>query len=68
MAGTIGGSYFTQRYGRKKGVIAMSIWAILTAVLLATSKNKWQMLFARVLNYGVQCLSLASSSLTDSVP
>lgn len=62
MAGALAGSFFIQRFGRKKGVIVMSLWALMTAIIMATAQNKWQVLFGRVLNYCKRQLSLVHHS------
>ncbi|GFZ49259.1 hypothetical protein JCM24511_07378 [Saitozyma sp. JCM 24511] len=45
------GSIISARYGRRMTVFVMSIWAIVSAIIIITSKNKVQILMGRILNY-----------------
>ncbi|KAF2170476.1 hypothetical protein M409DRAFT_64209 [Zasmidium cellare ATCC 36951] len=50
-AGVIIGGVVSSRFGRKTCVFAMSIYTLITATIIITSKTPAQILAARVLNY-----------------
>ncbi|TPX12979.1 uncharacterized protein E0L32_006624 [Thyridium curvatum] len=50
-SGVIIGSYISRRWGRRMCMFTMSIWAIIAATIVITSKSSDQILAARVLNY-----------------
>lgn len=45
------GSVISARYGRRMTVFTMSLWALVSATIVITSRTKEQMLIARILNY-----------------
>ncbi|GAM36936.1 hypothetical protein TCE0_022r06424 [Talaromyces pinophilus] len=49
--GVVVGSYISKRFGRRMCMFIMSIWALVCATLVITSKTANQILVARVLNY-----------------
>lgn len=44
------GSWVSNRYGRRMCMFTMSIWAVVCAILVITSKTREQILAARILN------------------
>ncbi|KIX06960.1 uncharacterized protein Z518_04936 [Rhinocladiella mackenziei CBS 650.93] len=49
--GIIIGSFVSKHFGRRMCMFTMSCWAIVAATIIITSKNRDQILAARVLNY-----------------
>ncbi|KXJ90387.1 general substrate transporter [Microdochium bolleyi] len=49
--GVVLGSWVSNRFGRRMCMFSMSLWAIVCAVLVVTSKTREQILVARILNY-----------------
>ena len=50
-AGVLLGSWISKRWGRRMCMFTMSLWAIVCATIVITSKTRDQILVARVLNY-----------------
>ncbi|CZS79582.1 unnamed protein product [Fusarium graminearum] len=50
-AGVLAGSWISKRYGRRMCMFTMSIWALVAATIVITSRTPTQILVARVLNY-----------------
>lgn len=48
--GAVLGSMISNRYGRRMTIFTMSLWAIVTAILCATSKSKAQVLVSRIVS------------------
>ncbi|CAG1963118.1 unnamed protein product [Fusarium graminearum] len=49
--GVLAGSWISKRYGRRMCMFTMSIWALVAATIVITSRTPTQILVARVLNY-----------------
>ncbi|KAL1869974.1 hypothetical protein VTK73DRAFT_2895 [Phialemonium thermophilum] len=58
-AGVIIGSYVSRRWGRRMCMFVMSIYALGTATVAITSRNKDQIMAARILNYVYVGMELA---------
>lgn len=50
-AGVIVGSFISARFGRRKCMFVMSVYALITATIAVTSNTKDQIMVARILNY-----------------
>lgn len=48
--GVVVGSWVSKHWGRRMCMFTMSIWAIICATIVITSKTKEQILVARILN------------------
>ncbi|KAH8895485.1 general substrate transporter [Thozetella sp. PMI_491] len=49
--GVILGSAIASKWGRKRAMFIMSVYALITATIAVTSQNKSQIMVARILNY-----------------
>ncbi|KEF58701.1 uncharacterized protein A1O9_06627 [Exophiala aquamarina CBS 119918] len=49
--GVVFGSWVSRRWGRRMCMFVMSLWALVCATIIITSKSREQILVARVLNY-----------------
>jgi MFS transporter, SP family, sugar:H+ symporter len=49
--GVITGGWIARRWGRRVSFWVMSIWAIISAILLVTAQSKEQVLVGRICNY-----------------
>ncbi|OAP57385.1 hypothetical protein AYL99_08123 [Fonsecaea erecta] len=49
--GVITGGWIARRWGRRASFWVMSVWAVLSALLLVTAQNKEQVLIGRIFNY-----------------
>lgn len=58
----------SKRWGRRMCMFVMSIWAIVCATLVITSKTKEQILVARILNCKVSAPSLSGKALAAFFP
>lgn len=65
-AGAWIGSLISAAYGRRMTIFCMSLWALVTATILVTSHNKWQLLVGRVLNYIYIGMELSSVPVYQS--
>ncbi|KAH8895355.1 general substrate transporter [Thozetella sp. PMI_491] len=57
--GVIAGSMIASRWGRKRCMFIMSLYAIVTATIAVTSQNRSQIMAARILNYVYVGIELA---------
>ena len=57
--GIVGGSVISARWGRRVGMLSLSVWAMLSATIIVTSFNKWQILAGRILFNGYMGMELA---------
>ncbi|KAF3396776.1 Hexose transporter HXT13 [Talaromyces pinophilus] len=51
VVGVIVGSFISSRFGRRKCMFIMSLYALITATIAVTSNTKDQIMVARILNY-----------------
>ncbi|KAF2176432.1 general substrate transporter [Zopfia rhizophila CBS 207.26] len=49
--GLVTGNYISSVYGRRKCFLIMCVWALIGAIILITSNNRWQMLAGRIVAY-----------------
>ncbi|KAH7035807.1 general substrate transporter [Microdochium trichocladiopsis] len=49
--GVVLGSWVSNRYGRRMCMFTMSLWAVVCAIIIITSRTREQILVARILNY-----------------
>ncbi|KAI0026020.1 general substrate transporter [Xylariomycetidae sp. FL0641] len=57
--GILIGSYISKRFGRRACIFAMCILALVWATICITSKNRWQILMGRTLNYTFMGMDLS---------
>lgn len=48
-SGLVVGSEISARWGRRVGMLALSLWAIISSTIIVSSYSKWQILVGRIL-------------------
>ena len=57
--GIVAGSAISARWGRRAGMLSLSVWAIISSTIIVSSFSKWQMLAGRILFNGYMGMELA---------